>query len=170
MSFWHATCVFIALIFYTCNHQLVLKISLSNCTYIHVYDVQVTASKEDPTLDAVDRELVTTSEFLDDYKIAAGALLDLRKVLNLQGDFSDIEKLATEVRNKCGCSDMLPARIAWFVASSTLVFKSQKFRLRVHFSVCVSLEIQSGMVNLQHIYGQGKLIILFKGLSCHKFM
>lgn len=39
----------------------------------------------------------TTSKFLDDYKKAISAFLDLRKVLKLQGDFSDIEKLTTEV-------------------------------------------------------------------------
>ena len=55
-----------------------------------------------------------TSKFLGNYKKAVSTVLDLRKVLKLQGDFSDIEKLATEVS---GCSGMLLAR---FITPSTL--------------------------------------------------
>ena len=40
---------------------------------------------------------------LCNYRKAASAFLDLREALNLQkGDFSDVEKLSSEVRNKYG--------------------------------------------------------------------
>ena len=38
---------------------------------------------------------------LCNYRKAASAFLDLKKALNLQGDFRNVEKLATEVRRKC---------------------------------------------------------------------
>ena len=38
---------------------------------------------------------------LCNYQKAATAFLDLKKALNLQGDFRNVEKLATEVRRKC---------------------------------------------------------------------
>ena len=38
---------------------------------------------------------------LCNYQKAASAFLDLKKVLHLQGDFSDIEKLSTDVSSKC---------------------------------------------------------------------
>ena len=38
---------------------------------------------------------------LCNYQKAASAFLDLKKALNLQGNFRNVEKLATEVRRKC---------------------------------------------------------------------
>ena len=38
---------------------------------------------------------------LCNYRKAASAFLDLKQALNLQGDFRNVEKLATEVRRKC---------------------------------------------------------------------
>ena len=62
-----------------------------------------------PSAPRKDQILYATSKFLGDYKKVVSAFLDLRKVLKLQGDFGDIEKLATEVSVlACYLQDSLP--------------------------------------------------------------